>query len=286
MRRLASGVAHGWVRLGLFLFIGALVCLAVMVGGDARGEDLGGRGAVNRAERVSVASTRCNAVVLVYQRIGEHFRTESPAQGAMTTTAGELEADPRHLRDNDFKVVPYRAIADCLDGRVPLPPRAAVITFDDGLINQYQIAYPMLKRYGITATFFVVTRRVGVPGRTMNWDQLLEMQQAGMTIGAHTTRHKSLSAMNETELRADLNNSRTDIEENLGICPEFIAYPYGHFNPRSLELIKDAGFRSGRTARWSIEHGRTGAYRVGIVTSAGLRHVLKRYGSSLGWEIH
>ncbi len=256
----------------------------MMMGGDARGEGLGGRGAVVGAERGSVAVPRCNAVVLVYHRIGEHFRTESPAQGAMTTTAGELESDLRYLRDNDFKVVPYRAIADCLEGRAALPPRAAAITFDDGLINQYQFAFPLLKRYGMTATFFVVTRRIGVPGRTMNWDQLLEMQQAGMTIGAHTTRHKSLNAMSEAELLADLNNSRADIEENLGICPEFIAYPYGHFNPRSLELIKAAGFRSGRTARWSIEHARTGAYRVGIVTSAGLRRVLKKYGPGLGWS--
>jgi peptidoglycan/xylan/chitin deacetylase (PgdA/CDA1 family) len=79
----------------------------------------------------------------------------------------------------------------------------------------------------------------------MTWDQVREMQRAGMTIGAHSRTHPSLTAPN-VDLNAEVAGSRTDIERNLGSAPDLFAYPYGDWNAHVEDAVRDAGFRAGR----------------------------------------
>lgn len=223
----------------------------------------------------------CRAAVLVYHQIVSHKKGETRAESYVRTSPEAFAAHMQFLADGKYSVVPYSALADCLEGIAPMPPKAVIITFDDGLATQYTRAYPILKQHGFTATFFVVTKSVGQGRALMSWDQLREMRDAGMTIGSHTRTHPFLTRVpSGAKTEGELTGSRKDIERELGEAPEFLAYPFGDLNARVMQEVEAAGYRSARSIHHSLVNRGEDAYRVRItgVTDAvdSLRQGLKK----------
>src|SRR5262249_49811893 len=127
-----------------------------------------------------------------------------------------------------------------------LPASAVVITFDDGWQDQYDVAFPILQKHHFTATFFVYTNAIGNGSAFMTWDELRELQHAGMTIGAHSRTHPRLIEPN-VSLENEIDGSRDDIERQLGVSPELFAYPYGLWDRRVVAAVRAAGFRAARS---------------------------------------
>lgn len=142
---------------------------------------------------------------------------------------------------------------------VPRTERPLVaVTFDDGYLDNYENAVPILARHGIPAAFFVSTGIVDSDGRfphdveranppipVMNWGQLREMRDRGFTIGSHTVNHIDCAAEPEERVRAELAQSRDDLKRELGITAPLFGYPYGgmrHMTPQRLELVRQAGY--------------------------------------------
>jgi peptidoglycan/xylan/chitin deacetylase (PgdA/CDA1 family) len=183
--------------------------------------------------------------ILVYHSIAPH----RPGQ---TTDQRELDVDPvvfhaqmSYIAQTKHPVIALSSLVDAIEGRATLPPRAVVITFDDGWQSQYEDAFQILKQYHFTATFFVYTKIIGNGPGFMTWDELRQMQQAGMTIGAHSRTHpemtkKGVSLINEVD------GSRDDIQKNLGTTPDLFAYPYGDWDDRVAAAVRAAGFRAAR----------------------------------------
>ena len=116
-----------------------------------------------------------------------------------------------------------------LDGNADLPERAVLITFDDGFVGNYTLALPLLSEYGFSATFFVVTNRIGDP-MMLTWEQLREMRAAGMTIASHTASHPLLSTLDAAETDSEISVSCRRIEEQLGEGPRYLSLPNGDQN--------------------------------------------------------
>jgi peptidoglycan/xylan/chitin deacetylase (PgdA/CDA1 family) len=126
--------------------------------------------------------------------------------------------------------------------------RKIAITFDDGYLDNYQQALPILKEFGFPATFFVTTEDVGKEG-FMTWDMLREMAKVpGIEIGSHTLEHKSLSDMPGTEARTSVVVSKKVLEEKLGREIKAISYPCGSFNEGIVEMARSAGYAYGCAA--------------------------------------
>lgn len=138
----------------------------------------------------------------------------------------------------------YRAVAH----RTPLPGHPIVLTFDDGYESFYRSAFPLLQRYHYPATVFVSTGLVGRPGY-LTWDQIRELDQAGIEIGAHTVNHPDLRGLDDTQLRSEISGSREVLFARLGHAPAFFAYPYGALNPRVVDAVRRAGFLAAVTGR-------------------------------------
>ncbi|HEY3854629.1 MAG TPA: polysaccharide deacetylase family protein [Verrucomicrobiae bacterium] len=127
------------------------------------------------------------------------------------------------------------------------PEGSVVITFDDGWIDNYTYAFPVLKKLKIPATFFVVTNflRQNTPSSTrMNLEQLHELSAHGMTIGSHTKTHPDLTVISSDEAAQEIAGSKDDLQNALERPVDFLAYPGGGFNSRVADLAREAGYRA------------------------------------------
>lgn len=135
----------------------------------------------------------------------------------------------------------------------PLPERPVVLTFDDGTLDFWQHARPVLERHGFTATLFVVSGSVGgrsdwdgdlgEPARPlMGWDRIRELHAAGFEIGSHTHTHRPLTDLGDADARSELDRSFRVLAEELGDPPKFLAYPRGSYDTRHKRLAREAGY--------------------------------------------
>ena len=122
-------------------------------------------------------------------------------------------------------------------GKIELPDKPMLITFDDGYYSNYEYIYPILKQYQVKASIFIVTDKIGqeIDGiKYLGWEQCLEMQNSGLVeIGSHSKKHVFYDKRSVRELRDDVKASYEEIEKLLGKQDlKIFAYPYGHIQMR------------------------------------------------------
>jgi hypothetical protein len=121
-------------------------------------------------------------------------------------------------------------------------PTAHQISFDDGHNSNYRNAFPLLERFGVKATFFVLAGKIGGDEGYLTWEEVREMSAAGHRIGSHGWSHRMLTTCNESELKQELINSKREIEDRLAIRVDAISAPGGRWNKRVLDASKEAGY--------------------------------------------
>ena len=156
----------------------------------------------------------------------------------------------RYLKENGYRVIGPEALAEFLDYRKPIPKNAVMISVDDGYRSTYDMAYPILKKYGFTATLFIYTDYVGVSSQAITWDQLRELKREGFTIGSHSVAHSDLSKQKKdedkktylTRLKREIFRSKQILDEKLGQDTLIFSYPFGRQNQTVVSLARQAGY--------------------------------------------
>ena len=135
-------------------------------------------------------------------------------------------------------------------GRPPLPERPIILTFDDGYLDNYENAFPILREYGFTGTFFILTDVTdrGEPGY-MTWDMLHEMSQAGMSIEVHGREHIEMDNRDYDWLVFHLMGPAQTIEANLGYQPRFLSYVAGRYDESLISTAHQLGYWGAVTTR-------------------------------------
>lgn len=118
-----------------------------------------------------------------------------------------------------------------------------VITFDDGELNNFQLALPVLKTHRFPAYFFVISKRVGRPGY-MSMEDLREMIRQGMVIGSHGMSHEILTNLKDTQISEELSASKKYLERNLEIVINDLSIPRGFCNDKVLDMAYAAGYKN------------------------------------------
>lgn len=227
---------------------------------------LGATGASHHPSRAATApaADSLRVPILVYHSVMPHHPGQTAEQRVLDVDDSVFAAQMRYLVVNGYHVVSFAALVDALDGCDTLPSRAVVITFDDGWENQYHHAFPILRRFGFTATFFVFTTPIGKDTKLMTWEQLRELQAAGMTIGSHTRTHPILPDYHAA-LHNEVAMSRADIEQHLGRAPDFFAYPFGAWDSASVAWARTAGYRAARAYRGGAWNAPSDLYHLRAV---------------------
>jgi len=121
--------------------------------------------------------------------------------------------------------------------------RSVWLTFDDGQIDNYSVALPLLAEAGLRATFFIIAARsLGGDANYVSVSQMKEMISAGMSIGYHTVTHPRLARLDDAALREEIVGSRKRLEDALGIAITSFCYPYGNLDDRVVAMVEEAGY--------------------------------------------
>lgn len=176
--------------------------------------------------------------ILCYHRFGARSTKLNVAPAA-------FEAQMEYLARNGYTVITLKRLARFLEGKEPLPAKTVAITIDDGYRSTYEIAYPILRKFGFPATVFLYTDFVGASD-AMTWAQMKEMMASGLIdIEPHSKSHANLAlrlpgendARYKERIKREVDMPIAVLRERLGDRSFTYAYPYGDVNEWVVDLL-------------------------------------------------
>lgn len=190
---------------------------------------------------------RGDATIFIYHHFGDsrYPTTNVPVEN--------FRAQMRYLAENNYRVIPLAQLVESLKNKRPLAPKTAVITIDDGYKSVYTEAWPILKAFDFPFTVFLYVEGIERGFRNyLTWEQIREMQAAGVGFEDHSYSHMRMAdwpqGLTEEEYRqwikADLVSSITVLRERLNRRPRYFAIPYGEYNSIVMEEAKALGYEA------------------------------------------
>ena len=226
--------------------------------------------------------------ILTYHKLGVPS-SRSTRRGLHTSPAA-FDGHLSFLAQRGFTFCDFQDLLEVQRGSTTLPERPVLLTFDDGHLDTYTRALPLLVKHRAKATVFVVAGDLGRRGLhwpeasdaeavdLMSWDQAAELQAAGVRIEAHGWSHRRMDRLPAAELRGELQRTRATIRERLGYESIALAYPDGSTSPECASVVSEAGFEFACTTQ-------EGVWEVGSTPALCLpRIAVKGYRWSHGWR--
>ena len=194
-------------------------------------------------------------VVLMYHRIG---KANNKWETKYCVSPERFSEHMYALRDMGMCACDISDFVAWMKGNQTLPSGSFLLTFDDGFLGVYEYAAPILKDLGWSATVFLVTSLLGQQDKWSKTEnpsgftypllgqaEISTMRDQGFSFHSHSRTHADLSSLPVELLHQELGGSRIELEEVLGGPVSYVAYPYGRFNDRILQIAQDTGYEAG-----------------------------------------
>lgn len=218
--------------------------------------------------------------VLMYHYIRPHTSDLTVAGKLLSVTPEHFAAQMQELKDRGYGTITPDALYAAVTGGAPLPPKPVLLTFDDGYRDQFINAFPILRRLGLRATFFVMSDYVTYAGY-MTSDMLRELDRSGVaTIASHTRHHALLSSANHAVRRDEVMGSKQKLEHLLGHPVTVFAYPYGAYTESIRLLVQSSGYRMAFSTHLGSLHTSSSLMelrRVRVLDGEKLSPLLQRF---------
>ena len=195
-----------------------------------------------------VETTSAVVPIIAYHHVTDAQKND------MTVSPKLFNQHMQFLADNGYEPITLDTwCAAALHGS-KLPNKPIIITFDDAWKTQFEIAVPILEKFGFKATFFAYTDVIGNRS-TMTWEQLRQLAEKGNCIGCHSATHCNLTKKfdfeSEEQYKERINREIVDtknmLEEHLGVQIRHFCYPYGYYNTEIFSMLESGGYVSGVT---------------------------------------
>ena len=190
-----------------------------------------------------------------------HYISQPPADADvyrvdLSVTPDTFRQQLAWLRDNGYTAIDYYDLSLAIVGHIELPEKPVLLTFDDGYLDNYTAAFPLLQEYGYKGTFFIVTDFVDL-GREgyMTWPMIEELSRAGHRIESHSRTHPDLRDKDRDGLIWELLGSQQTIAAHIGYTPRYFCYPGGDYNAETIQLLRELEYWGAVTTANDTWHG-------------------------------
>jgi len=192
--------------------------------------------------------------ILVYHKIDPRFEW-----GITRVSPTQFERQIDFLARSGYQSFSFH---DLFQKKFSNPDQKKIIlTFDDAYQSIYQFAFPILKKYKFTASLFVISNFVGSDNcwdinigwrkfKHLDWKEINLLVQAGWELGSHSSTHPDLRKCSEERLRQELARSKHEIQKETGQEPVIFSYPFGRYNARIIQSVKEAGYHGACTMHY------------------------------------
>lgn len=201
----------------------------------------------------------------------------------LSVTPQTFDEQMAFLLSNGYHTVRVSDVVDHQLYGAPLPEKPIVLTFDDGYADNYKAAFPILEKYGMTATFYVIAKFTEDqrPGYA-TWDQLREMASAGMEIGSHSIDHLDLRGQSIAFQTNQIADSKQIIESRLGNAIKTFSYPSGRYDANTIAVLRANGYLGAVTEIEGLQQTTDNVFEMRRVRIRG-SYSLTEYAYWLNW---
>lgn len=189
-----------------------------------------------------------------------HYVNDGHA-GSLSVTPENFERQMKYLKDRGYAVISLDAFIEGKRLGRDFARNTVVITFDDGWEDNYTKAFPILKKYEMPATIFLISQLVG-QAPYLHWDQIREMSAHGIDFGSHTRTHAYVPNLNQEQLLEEALSSKQEIEMHLGRPVKHFCYPLGGFREESKDVLRQAGYLSAVTTNRGSDRQQQDLYAI------------------------
>ncbi len=190
--------------------------------------------------------------ILMYHHVGDCPKTADATFKGLTVSTENFEAQTQWLKNNNYTGISLNDIYLFSKGKFIMPKKPVVFTFDDGYEDAFTNTIPILKKYGYSGSFAIITNYPGqVQGNNIyaSWQTVAQAELQGQEIVSHTQNHFDGSSpkFSSSYIFQNLTQSISALKDNLGITTNILIYPYGHYTADYISQAKKVGFVMGLT---------------------------------------
>lgn len=197
---------------------------------------------INSFNNLKLTNDNRGIPVLYYHSVKES------ADNEVTITPEMLRAELKYIYDQGYVTLTMSQLKAYILNNSPIPEKSILITFDDGYMDNYYNAFPILKEFNMVATIFCITSELD-GSYYLSKEAIKEMSTYGIDIQSHTVNHPHLNKMTYDKQLLELTESKKTLEAITGKEIDSIAYPFGDFNSDSVKAAKEAGYTLGFTTK-------------------------------------
>lgn len=191
------------------------------------------------------------------------YHSISDEEGSLHVTSGNFARQIGFLKEKGYNVISLDEFVEGERKGIKFPHDTVVITFDDGYENNYLYAFPVLAKYDMTATIFLITNYADNRKEYVTWDQVRLMMSKGIDFGGHTRSDVYLpSVKDEGSLRNEVAGPKKDIESRTGKEAKYFCYPTGGFNKQVKLAVKEAGYKGACTTNRGVDRFNHDVYEL------------------------
>ena len=202
--------------------------------------------------------------VILYHRVGTEEDCKLPPK---CVSINNFQMQLNYLIEQGYYFATLDEVVNYVMGKITLPKRTVVITFDDGFKDNYKYAFSILKEKGIKATIFINTNFIGkrlsmkeafgstkpesrdVIYQFLTWHEIIEMSNNGINFEPHTHNHADLTIIEMSEIEKEIIISKAILEEKLKKKVEHLSFPFGKYNKTICDVLKKMEFKSAWAVR-------------------------------------
>jgi len=216
-----------------------------------------------------------------------HWIAVSPSDGPNYTSPYYVkpevfEEEMKLLHDWSYTTITTELLIKAITEGADLPERPLIISFDDGHLNNYTTAFPIMKKYGFTGVLYIVANYMGAD-QYMNADQIKEMAAAGWEVGSHTMSHMDLTSLEPERQRHEIVDSREVLQTKLGVPILTFSYPFGRSDNGIIDYTHFAGYLAAMSLGFTDDQGTSNLFTLQRREIKGTYDV-KQFSAFLPWQ--